>query len=139
MNENEYRLGRRAYHYSQQESFGFFVVTVMLVVLGCGSYILVARFDIRPLQLVEAYLYLLLLVTASGSVLWYFATVRRRREQNWPHPAIFISEPKDRKVVAAAFKENAIVLGYDVHGEPWLWPDAVRIMQSVVFGATGSG
>jgi hypothetical protein len=139
MDENEYRLGRRAYHYSQQESLGFFVVTVMLVVFGCGSYILITRFHIRPPQLVEAYLYLLLLVTAGGSVLWYFATVHRRREQNWPHPAIFISAAKDRKVVAAAFKENAIVLGYNVHGDPWLWPDAVRIMQSVVFGATGSG
>ena len=31
------------------------------------------------------------------------------------------------------------MLGYDVHGKPWLWPDATRVMQSVVFGATGSG
>jgi DNA helicase HerA-like ATPase len=30
-------------------------------------------------------------------------------------------------------------LGYDVHGKPWLWPDATRIMQTVVCGATGSG
>ena len=31
------------------------------------------------------------------------------------------------------------MLGYDVHGKPWLWPDATRIMQAVVCGATGSG
>ena len=29
--------------------------------------------------------------------------------------------------------------GYDVHGKPWFWPDATRVMQSVVFGATGPG
>jgi len=39
----------------------------------------------------------------------------------------------------AAFDRDAIVLGYNVHGEPWFWPDSVRVMQSVVFGATGSG
>ena len=39
----------------------------------------------------------------------------------------------------SAFEQNAIVLGYDVHGKPWLWPDATRIMQGVVCGATGSG
>ncbi|MGB0006440.1 MAG: type IV secretory system conjugative DNA transfer family protein [Candidatus Sulfotelmatobacter sp.] len=31
------------------------------------------------------------------------------------------------------------MLGYDVHGKPWFWPDATRVMQSVVLGATGSG
>ena len=32
-----------------------------------------------------------------------------------------------------------MVLGYDVHGEPWLWPDKVRVMQGIVLGMTGSG
>jgi hypothetical protein len=41
--------------------------------------------------------------------------------------------------VKSAFEQNAIVLGYDVQGKPWLWPDATRIMQAVVCGATGSG
>jgi hypothetical protein len=66
-------------------------------------------------------------------------TLRKRRELNWPHPPLFISRAKDRKAVEDANEQNAIVLGYDVHGKPWLWPDATRVMQSVVFGATGSG
>ncbi len=32
-----------------------------------------------------------------------------------------------------------MVLGYDVHGTPWLWPDKVRVMQGIVVGMTGSG
>jgi type IV secretory pathway TraG/TraD family ATPase VirD4 len=31
------------------------------------------------------------------------------------------------------------VLGYDVHGKPWYWPDRVRVMQGIVLGMTGSG
>src|SRR5438128_2553224 len=50
-----------------------------------------------------------------------------------------MSQAKDRAAVKTAFAQNAIVLGYDVHGKPWFWPDATRVMQSVVFGATGSG
>src|SRR5439155_11922098 len=70
---------------------------------------------------------------------WYLSTLRKRREANWPHPPLFIRQARDRTALKAASEQNAIVLGYDVHGKPWLWPDATRVMQSVVFGATGSG
>jgi hypothetical protein len=69
----------------------------------------------------------------------YALTLRKRREENWPHPPLFISQSKDRRAVQSAYDQNAIVLGYDVHGKPWFWPDATRVMQSVVIGATGSG
>ncbi len=137
--DNEYRLGRRAYHYNQEESAGFVLAVIILVVLALASYILVARFHIRPAQLVEAFLYLLFLGTGVGAVIWHFATIRRRREENWPHPPLYVSPIKERKAVAEASSQNTIVLGYNVHGEPWFWPDSVRVMQSVVFGATGSG
>ena len=32
-----------------------------------------------------------------------------------------------------------MVLGYDIHGKPWYWPDRVRVMQGIVLGMTGSG
>ena len=89
--------------------------------------------------MVEISLYLLYALVAAIAVAWYVLTSRKRRELNWPHPPLFISQAKDRKAVKAANEQNAIVLGYDVHGKPWLWPDATRVMQSVVFGATGSG
>jgi type IV secretory pathway TraG/TraD family ATPase VirD4 len=137
--ENEYGLGRRAYHQDREESVGAILAVVAIIVLAAGVYILVHRFHLRTAQLVEGSLYLLYALVAAISVAWYALTLRKRRELNWPHPPLFIGQAKDRKAVKAANEQNAIVLGYDVHGKPWLWPDATRVMQSVVFGATGSG
>jgi DNA segregation ATPase FtsK/SpoIIIE-like protein len=50
-----------------------------------------------------------------------------------------MSPAADAKHVEKAWNQNAVVLGYDVHGTPWLWPDKVRVMQGIVVGMTGSG
>src|ERR1051326_7066139 len=50
-----------------------------------------------------------------------------------------MSPSRDERMVAKAWDESAVVLGYDIHGEPWLWPDQVRVMQGIVLGMTGSG
>jgi hypothetical protein len=101
--------------------------------------ILATRFHIRVAQLIELSLYAVYGTVSVASLTWYFATLRRRREANWPHPPLFISQAKDRKAVASACEQNSIVIGYNVHGEPWFWSDGTRVMQSIVFGATGSG
>jgi Type IV secretory system Conjugative DNA transfer len=137
--ENEYKLGRRAFHRNQEESIAVALAIVATVLLAGGSYILINRFHVRSLQLVEGCLYAFLALVAGIAVAWYLISLRRRREANWPHPPLFVNQPKDQAAVKAAFDQNAIVLGYDVHGQPWFWPDATRVMQSVVFGATGSG
>jgi hypothetical protein len=137
--ENDYRFGRRAFHRSQEESVAVALAIVAVILLAGGSYILVNRFHVRSVQLAEGCLYAFFAFVAGISLAWYLLTLRRRREANWPHPVLFISQAKDRAAVTAAFARNAIVLGYDVHGKPWSWPDATRVMQSVVFGATGSG
>jgi len=137
--DNEYRLGRSAYHRDQEENPVIILAIVAVVILAAACYVLVHRFHLHPAQLVEGSLYLLYGLIAAISFAWYALTLPKRRELNWPHPPLFISQAKDRKAVQAAYEENAIVLGYDVHGRPWLWPDATRVMQSVVFGATGSG
>ena len=137
--ENEYRLGRRAFHQNQEESVAVAIAIVAVFLLAGGSYILVSRFHVRSVQLVEASLYAFFALVAGISLAWYLLTLRRRTETTWPHPRLFISQAKDREAVESAYAQNAIVLGYDVHGKPWLWPDATRVMQSVVFGATGSG
>ena len=36
-------------------------------------------------------------------------------------------------------QNGATVLGYTVHKEPWLWPDAVRTKHGVIVGGTGAG
>jgi len=137
--ENEYRLGRRAFHQNQEESVAPAIAIVAVLLLAGGSYVLASRFHVRSVQLVEGSLYAFFALVAGISVVWYLLTLRRRREITWPHPPLYISQAKDREAVEAAYARNAIVLGYDVHGKPWLWPDATRVMQSVVFGATGSG
>jgi hypothetical protein len=136
---NEYRLGRHAYHYNQEEGLAFALSIVGMIVLAFGYYILATRFHIRPAQLVELSLYAVYALVSIISVSWYLLTLRRRKEANWPHPPLFICQAKDRKAVASAYEQNSIVLGYNVHGEPWFWSDATRVMQSIVFGATGSG
>ncbi|MGB6023825.1 MAG: type IV secretory system conjugative DNA transfer family protein, partial [Candidatus Sulfotelmatobacter sp.] len=90
-------------------------------------------------QMLEGCLYAFFALVSGIALAWYLLTLRRRREANWAHPPLFISQAKDREAVEAAYAQNAIVLGYDVHGRPWFWPDATRVMQSVVLGATGSG
>lgn len=136
---NEYRLGRRTYHHNLKESVALIVSGVAVIVLGAGYYILATRFQVRVAQLIELSLYALYVFVAAASLIWYFVTLRRRRDASWPHPPLFVSPAKDRNAVAAARNQNSIVLGYNVHGEPWLWSDATRVMQSIVFGATGSG
>lgn len=136
---NEYRLGRRAYHYGQEESLTLALSVVAVIVLAAGFYILFARFHMRAAQLIEFTLYMLYGITAAAALVWYRVTLRGRREANWPHPPLIISQAKDRQAVETAYKQNSIVLGYDVHGHSWLWSDATRVLQSVVFGATGSG
>src|ERR1700756_311131 len=136
---NEYRLGGRVYHYNQEESAALVLSVVAVAVLAAAYYILATRYHVRPAQLIELSLYALYGVVGAVSVTWYFVTLRRRREVNWPHPPLFISHAKDRQAVSEACKQNSIVLGYDVHGKPWFWSDKTRVMQSVIFGATGSG
>jgi type IV secretory system conjugative DNA transfer VirD4/TraG family protein len=137
--ENDYRLGRRAFHQNQEESVAVAIAIVAVCLLAGGSYILVSRFHVRSAQLVEGSLYAFFVLVAGVCLAWYLLTLRSRREANWPHPPLFISQAKDRAATKSAFAQNAIILGYDVHGKPWFWPDATRVMQSVVFGATGSG
>jgi hypothetical protein len=104
--ENEYRLGRRAYHHNQEESLGIILVLVVLVLLAAGVYILVERFHIRPAQLVEGGLYLLFASIGCISVAWYVITLPRRRETTWPHPPLYISPERDRKAVQSAYDQK---------------------------------
>ena len=70
---------------------------------------------------------------------WYLATKRSRREEEWPHAPLVLPPRKDDRLVRKAWEQNAVILGYNVHGEPWLWPDKVRVMQGIVLGMTGAG
>src|SRR5260370_8964049 len=47
----------------------------------------------------------------------------------WPHPPMVVQTGKDERYTHKAWSQDAVVLGYDVHGRPWPWPDSVRVMQ----------
>ena len=50
-----------------------------------------------------------------------------------------VPRKRDEQFTADAWKQDAVVLGYDVHGKPWKWNDETRVMQALVLGQTGSG
>jgi type IV secretory pathway TraG/TraD family ATPase VirD4 len=136
---NEHTPDREFHPADREETSWLILIGLGITLLAAAVYVVAARFHIRQSQLIEASIYFLCLVGGIVSVSWYWLTSTKRRENAWPHPPIMISQKQDRAAVKAAFSANSIVLGYDVHKRPWFWPDATRVMQGVVLGATGSG
>jgi hypothetical protein len=64
---------------------------------------------------------------------------RARREKRKVHPPLVMSPARDERIAETAWDQGGVVLGHDIHGDPWLWPDQVRVMQGTVLGMTGSG
>jgi hypothetical protein len=90
-------------------------------------------------QLAEFFTYFLLAVGAPVITIWILAKRKEWKENQRRYPPLVMSPSADSRHVAKAWEQNAVVLGYDVHGAPWLWPDKIRVMQGIVLGMTGSG
>ena len=121
------------------ESVEIVVALVLMVVCWFGWYVARERFFLENRQIAELACYVALgglAVLVTGILL---ATARSRREKQWPHPPLVVARKRDEQFTADAWKQDALVLGYDVHGKPWYWPDRVRVMQGIVLGMTGSG
>ena len=136
---DSYEYGRREYHRSHEESAAVTLVVVIVALAGLGCYLLVARFHIRTHQIVELSLYLIAMIGAVISIIWYARNRKKRIENAWPHPPVFIPMSKDLAYLKKAREQGAIVPGYDVHARPWYWSDEARRMQTVVVGQSGSG
>jgi hypothetical protein len=91
------------------------------------------------LQMAEFLVYFMLGVGVPGITVWVLVKRREWKENQRRYPPLVMSPAADAKHVKKAWDQNAVVLGYDVHGAPWLWPDKVRVMQGIVVGMTGSG
>ena len=102
-------------------------------------YLARERFYLENRQIVELACYLALIGLAVFGFTVLTTTARSRREKRWPHPPMVVSRPRDERFTTDAWKQNAVVLGYDIHGKPWYWPDKVRVMQGIVLGMIGSG
>lgn len=136
---NSYYYGRREYNQTHEESAPLIIVVLVTLLLVLGAYLLTTRFHIRPHQLVEVSIYLLALLTLAAATAWHLLTLKSRRETGWPHSPLFIPLLKDQDHVQRAFSQKAIVLGYNVHRQPWLWADEIRVMQALLAGQSGAG
>ena len=105
---------------------GFLAVAL---VAGTG-YICYSRLHVRKEQLMEASLYILAWSFVFWDVLRYVLTAPAEKENNWPHPPLRISRKQDNQARQKAFAEDSIVIGYDIHCQPVLWADEVRVMQA---------
>ena len=116
-------------------------VIAILILAGAwfGWYLARERYHLTGSQVAELACYLLIGIAALYSVVYLLVTARSRRERQWPHPPMVINPRRDERITREAWGQEAVVLGYDVHGKPWLWPDRVRVMQGIVLGMTGAG
>lgn len=119
----------------------FEIILTLLVTIAIGGlwYLGANRYHFTERQMEELLGYLVIGVTVPFLLIYFPLTERSRRERAWPHRALAISPKKDDRYVQHAWSRNAVVLGYDVHGHPWLWPDRVRVMQGLLVGMTGTG
>jgi hypothetical protein len=117
------------------------VVIAGLILAGgwFAWYLLRERYHLTQRQVAELAVYLAIVFVSAYAAIYRLATRRLRREKQWPHPPLVVAPKKDEQYTRQAWDQNAVVLGYDVHGKPWLWPDRVRVMQGIVLGMTGSG
>ncbi len=121
------------------ESLEILIAVVILAVSWFTWYVARNRYHFTSPQVEEIALYMVISGVGTGGGIWLLATRRSRREKQWPSPPLVMPPKRDEAFTRKAWAHDAVVLGYDVHGEPWFWPDKVRVMQGIVLGMTGSG
>jgi hypothetical protein len=126
-------------HPALLESGEIVLAVVLMSACWLAWYIAHERYHLTNHQLAELATYLIIVVLAVVGTTILRATRRSRREMEWPHAPVVIARKRDARIVKDAWQQNAVVLGYDIHGQPWYWPDRVRVMQAIVLGMTGTG
>ena len=117
-----------------------FLISIGLCVVCLGYWLLLTKvYHFSNEQAAELAAYILSGLTIPSCAALLCATRRSRREKRKVHPPLVMSPARDERIAATAWDQGGVVLGYDIHGDPWLWPDQVRVMQGIVLGMTGSG
>jgi hypothetical protein len=117
----------------------FVCAALAAIVLFIVWFLGTRAYHFTDAQLAEFLVYVLLAVGVPAITIWVLAKRRDWKENQRRYPPLVMGPADDAKHLAKAWERNAVVLGYDVHGRPWLWPDKVRVMQGIVLGMTGSG
>jgi hypothetical protein len=117
----------------------FVVVAVLLGAIFIYWLIWTRAYHYTDLQVAEFLVYTLLAIAVPGLTIIVLVKRRDWRENQRRYPPLVMNAAKDLKHVERAWSKGDVLLGYNVHGEPWFWPDKVRVMQGIVLGMTGSG
>jgi hypothetical protein len=115
------------------------VVAVLLGAIFIYWLIWTQAYHYTDLQVAEFLVYALLAIGVPGLTIVVLVKRRDWREHQRRYPPLVTDPAKDLKHVERAWSHGDVLLGYNVHGEPWFWPDKVRVMQGIVLGMTGSG
>ena len=129
----------RHHHPPLLESVEIVIAAVLMFAGWLAWYVGRERYFLTMRQLTELATYLIITIFTLITTVVLCATRRSRREKQWPHPPLAISRKRDDTITRNAWNEDSVVLGYDIHGQPWYWPDRVRVMQAIVLGMTGTG
>ena len=121
------------------ESVEIVIAVILMALVWFVWYVARERYFLSNAQVAEMAAYLALGLLAAMGFAVLIISSRSRREKQWPHPPMVVSRHRDERITEDAWKQDAVVLGYDIHGQPWYWPDRVRVMQGIVLGMTGSG
>ena len=130
---------QRQHHPPVVESVEIVIALLLMALCWLTWFVARERYHLANRQIAELASYIVLAFVAVAGSAILIATRRSRREKQWPHPPMAVSRKRDERLTADAWKQDAVVLGYDIHGKPWYWPDRVRVMQGIVLGMTGSG
>jgi hypothetical protein len=121
------------------ESAEILIAAVVMFSFWFGWYVGRERYYLTTRQLAEFSTYFVIAAFSLASTIALLVSRRSRREREWPHPPLAISWKHDEKITLQAWNQNSVVLGYDIHVQPWYWPDRVRVMQAILLGMTGTG
>ncbi len=121
------------------ETLEMLVGALVIVLVWAGWYIATERYHLTNREVAEIAIYSAIGFTAICVTAILIVTRKSRREKEWPHPPMVVPPRPDERLTEKAWSQNAVVLGYDIHGQPWFWPDRVRVMQGIVLGMTGAG
>jgi hypothetical protein len=130
---------QKQHHPPVFDSVEALVALLLMAAAWLVWYLARERYHLDNRQIGELASYTTLGLLALGGAAILAATARSRREKQWPHPPMVVAPKRDQRSIATAWSQDAVILGYDVHGKPWYWPDRVRVMQGIVLGMTGSG
>ena len=117
----------------------FVVVSLLIGAVFIYWLIWTQAYHYTDLQVAEFLVYALLALAVPGLTILVLVKRKEWRENQRRYPPLVMDPSKDLKQVERGWNQGAVVLGYDVHGQPWFWPDKVRVMQGIVLGMTGSG